>query len=251
MPERLDFEYIRKKVSIVAVARELGLRGTGLKAHCWRIESHRNGDGDPSIGFMKAKNRGRCFVCDPHTWSNIDLVMIYLECDLQTAAAWIAERFPVPDLPKGCHVRKREGWYPRFRSSVFQDVITNLVRSGLWRDLSQSERSILPVLVTFTDSDRRVAEISYRGLMRYSGVGSQATIAKAIHHFEQMHLLRVIRAPGGLRLRGVSQYCLTLDDPEFQTMVMNVFQRQRTEIELERQLQAGARRIRSKNNALV
>src|SRR5271165_1052721 len=164
MPPCPDFEYIRAKISIVAVAQELGLRVNGYRAHCWRTEGHRNGDADPSIGFMKAKNRGRCFVCDPYTWSNIDLVMLVLECELRAAISWITDRFPVSLLPKGSHVKKREGWFPRFRSGVDDDVLTMLVRCGLWSNLTQSERSILPVLVTFTDRPTGLAEISYRGL---------------------------------------------------------------------------------------
>ena len=239
-----DFEYIRTKISIVAIARELGLTVSGSRARCWRTESHRNGDANPSIGFWKKKNKGRCFVCDPHAWSTIDLVMLYLGCNLRDAVSWITDRFPVPPLPKGSHIKKREAWFPRFHSGVTEDVLTVLVRSGLWSTLSHAERSILPAFVTFTDRDTGLAEISYRGLMQYSGVGSQATIADAIRHFEQMRLLQVMRLPGGLCLRRVNQYRLTLDDAEFQATVMKVFRRQRDEIELEKQLRAEERKAR-------
>jgi hypothetical protein len=242
-----DFEYIRAKISIIAVARELGLTVSGYRARCWRTENHRNGDANPSIAFWKKKNKGRCFVCDPHVWSTIDLVMLYLDCDLRKASSWITDRFPVPPLPKGAHIRKRVSWSPRFHSGVAENVVTVLVRSGLWSTLNHAERSMLPVLVTFTDRDTGLAEISYRGLMRYSGVGSQATIADAIRHFEQMRLLRVVRMSGGLFLRRVNQYRLTLDDPEFQAVIMKVFQRQRDEIELERHLRAHERKTRLKN----
>ena len=63
--------------------------------------------------------------------------------------------------------RQAEG----FRASDTDTVIEMLVRSGLWCTLSHAERSILPVLATFTDGDTGLVEISYRGLMRYSGVG--------------------------------------------------------------------------------
>jgi hypothetical protein len=46
----------------------------------------------------------------------------------------------------------------------------------------------------------------------------------------------------------VNRYRLTLDDPEFQAMVMKVFQRQRDEIELEKQLRAEQRKARLKNS---
>lgn len=216
----------------------------GYRAHCWRTENHRNGDADPSIRFHKVMNKGRCFVCDAHTWSNIDLVMLFRECDLRSAIQWITARFSVPQLAKGSHIEKREAWSPRFRAGDADTVVETLVRSFLWSDLSHSERSILPVLATFTDRSSGMAEISYRGLMRYSGVGSQATIAQALRHFQQMKLLEVIRTPGLRPLRRVNQYRFTFDDPEFQAMVTKVLQRQRAEIELEKQLREEERQTR-------
>lgn len=247
MPQCPDFDYIRNKISIVAVAKDLGLRVTGNRAHCWRTENHRNADANPSLGFWKKKNRGMCFVCDPRTWSTIDLVMLRLGCDLRAAVSWLTARFPVPPLPVGSHIKNREAWFPRFHSGVDENVVTLLVRSGIWSELTHAERSILPVLVIYTNRETGIAEISYRGLMRYSGVGSQATIAQAIRHFEKMRLLRVARRPGELLFRGVNQYSLTLDDTEFQAMVMEVYRRQRDEIELEKQLRAEERRARRKS----
>jgi hypothetical protein len=241
-----DFEYIRTKVSITAVARELGLSVIGYRARCWRTENHRNGDAGPSMAFRKKQNTGRCFVCDPHTYSNIDLVMLVRGCDLRDAVSWIAARFPVPLLPKGTHIKKRESWSPRFRASdVEGGVIPMLVSSGLWRTFSHAERSILPVLCAFVDRDTGCpVPISYRGLMRYSGVGSQATIADALRHFEHMRLLQAVRAKGENSLRAVNSYRFTVDDPDFQALVMKTFQRQRDEIELEKSLRAEKRMMR-------
>jgi hypothetical protein len=242
-----DFEYIRNRISIVAVACELGLFVHNFRARCWRIENHRNGDANPSLGFQKKTNRGMCFVCDQHTWSTIDLVMLFRGCERREAVSWIAAKFPVPLLPKGSHVTKRESWFPRFHSGVDENVVTLLVRSGIWSELTHAERSILPPLVTFADRDTGIAEISYRGLMRYSGVGSPATISAAMRRFERMRLLRIARKPGELLFRRVNQYTLTVDDPEFQALVMQVFQRQREEIELERQLREEGKKARLKS----
>lgn len=246
-----DFAYIREKVSIVAVAHELGLSVFGNRARCWRAECHRHGDANPSIGFWKKKNRGRCFVCDPRTWSPIDLVMLVRECDRRGAIAWITARFQVPFLKKGLHLSKREAWFPRFHSGVDENAINWLVRSLIWSELTRAEQSILAVLTTFLDRGRGSTEISYRGIMRYSGVGSDATIAKAIRRFEQMHLLRVVRLPDAPRLRRVNQYSFTLDDPEFQVLVSEVYQRQRDEIELEKQMRAESRRRRTESGGPV
>jgi hypothetical protein len=242
-----DFEYIRTKISVVAVANQLGLRVSANRARCWRIENHKNGDANPSLAFQKKTNRGKCFVCDPHTWSTIDLVMIYRGCELRDAVSWITDRFPVPPLPPGSQIKKREAWSPRFHSGVDENVITTLVRSGIWAELTHAQRSIMPLFVTFADRDSHITEISYRGLMRYSGVGSQATIADAIRYFERMRILRVVRIPGGPRFKRVNQYCLTLDDPKFHALIMEVYKRQRDEIALEKQLRLEERKTKGKS----
>src|SRR6516162_4516001 len=72
-----DLKRIRYDIPILAVARELGIRVLKhFPARCWRTENHQHGDRDPSLSFQIKKNRGMCFVCDDHTWSNIDLVML-------------------------------------------------------------------------------------------------------------------------------------------------------------------------------
>jgi len=242
-----DFEYLRKKVSIVTVARELGLDVTGYRTRCWRRESHRNGDANPSVAFLKAKNRGRCFVCDPHTWSNIDLVMMVKECDLPRAVSWLAAHFSIPTLPKGAHIKKRQDWHPNFRASDTNTVIPMLVRAGIWSTLSHAEQSILATFTAFAEQDTGLTPLSYRGLMRYSGVGSSATVAQAIRHFEQMKILSVDRTRGAYPVRGVSKYRLTFDDPDFQALVSHVFQNMRDEIAYEREVQERARKDRSNN----
>ncbi len=85
--------------------------------------------------------------------------------------------------------------------------------------------------------------------MQYSGVGSSATIAKALRHFEQMKFLRVVRAAAG-PLRRVSQYHFDFDDPDFQAMVSKVYQQQRAEIELEKQLRAETKKARRRGSHL-
>lgn len=251
MPHCPDFEYIRSKISIITVARELGLSVNGYRARCWRTENHKNGDRTPSIGFQKKKNRGVCFVCDRYPWSTIDLVILYLGCDLRSAVSWITNRFPVPDLPSGSHITQREAWFPRFHSGVDENIVTLLIRSGIWSELSHAERSILPVLLAFRNRDTGLTEISYRGLMQFSGVGSQATIAQAIHTFQQMHMVEVVKRPGKLLFRGVNQYRLTFDDSAFQSLVANVYKKQKEEISLEKQLRAEEKIARLKREAPV
>jgi hypothetical protein len=227
-----DFDYIRTKIPITAVARQLGLHVNGYRARCWRPDQHRNGDADPSVRFHKATNRGRCFVCDPHALSNIDLVMAVRGCGLRSAIQWITALFTVPLRAKGSDVGT---------------VVETLVRSGIWSTLSHAERSILPVLSAYVGRDNGPVAISYQGLMQFSGVGSSATIAAALRRFEQMRFLQVFRERSTGPLRRVNHYAFTFDDPEFQALVTRVFQLQRAEIELEKELRAEERRARSKS----
>lgn len=173
--------------------------------------------------------------------------MSVLGCELPAAITWITARHSVPTLPKGAQVKKREEWFPRFRAGDVASVVETLVRSGIWSTLSHAERSILPALSTFVDRDTGHVAISYRGLMQFSGVGSSATVAAALRHFEQMRFLQVDRAQSAGPLRRVNQYTFNFEDPEFQAMVAKVFQRQRAEIELKKELRAEERRARSKS----
>ena len=246
-----DFEYIRRKIPIADVARELGMRISGYRAHCWRTEYHRNDDANPSISFRKQQNSGRCFVCDPNTWSNIDLVMRYRGCNLRQAASWIAANFEVPQRPRGAHIKKRQNWFPHFRAGDVDTVVEVLVRSGIWCTLSPAERSILPVLSTFVNRNTEVAGISYQGLMRYSGVRSSATIAAALRHFQKMGFLKITRARATDFLRLVNQYRFDFDNAGFQDLVRETFQKHNAEIELEREMRIEARKARSRKALLV
>ena len=87
--------------------------------------------------------------------------------------------------------------------------------------------------------------------MQYSGVGSTATIAEALRHFEQMRLLQVVRAKGENSLRAVNSYRFTVDHPDLQALVMKTLQRHRDEIELEKSIRAEKRVTRSANTVPV
>src|SRR5215469_7188677 len=115
---RPDVEYIKAKIPITAIARDLGLCVKGHKARCWRPANHRNGDSDPSVGFQKAKNRYRCFVCDGYSGSNIDLVMSVQGVGIREALRWICDRYDVPYVSKGIVKSSLERWSPRFRVGV-------------------------------------------------------------------------------------------------------------------------------------
>ena len=169
VPERPDLGWIKKKIPIEEVARELGLEVTRHRARCWRPENHRNGDADRSLRFHCRKNRARCFVCDQiGGFSTIDLVMGVLGCDYPSAVMWICERFPVPSAKRGSPIGPRSRWRPNYRVGVSGSELEVLVRSGLWAQLTPSQQKVLPVLLAFRDEETRLIDISYRGLTRIS-----------------------------------------------------------------------------------
>jgi hypothetical protein len=129
---------------------------------------------------------------------------------------------------------------------VNENVQTLLVKSGIYADLTHAEQSVLTVLITFTDDQNRYAEISYRGLMRYAGIGSRATVAKAIQRFVRMHVLKLNHQSGQLPLRGVSRYTLTVDDPRFEELLMQRYTRMREEIALEKALRAEQKKAKER-----
>ena len=239
-----DLEYIKTRIPITTIARDLGLCVKGYKARCWRPENHRNSDFNPSVGFQKAETRYRCFVCDAHSGSNIDLVMAVLDVDMREAVRWICGRCDVPSVSTGRHQSSSERWSPHFRVGVSGfDLMETIIRSGLWKDFSPSERAILPVLLDYADRSNGLATISYRGIMRYAGIGSPTTVSKALRRFENIYILKIFRGKDS-GLRAINAYCVSADDPRFQEIVTEICRKQREEIEIERQLREEARNAR-------
>ena len=249
-PSYPDINFIRKNVPVQDVARDLGLRVNGYhRAHCWRVQSHHNGDADPSIGFDAKKNRGCCFVCDEHAWSNVDLVAMVLGCSTREAVEWIASRFPVPMTPRGKHIAKRRGWHPSYRVGVSGSIFEWLTRSGFWASLTPTQRSVLVVLHTFTDNETGVAEISFRGIMRFAGIGSPTSVAAAMQRFRRLHVLDVEGRDGSDGFRSCNRYRLTFDDAKFLAFLNETYRRQHEEIELERAFRVEDRKQRRRQKS--
>lgn len=245
-----DIRFIRKNVPIQDVACELGLRVNGhYRAHCWRMDSHRNADGDPSIGFDRRRNRGICFVCDEHAWSNLDLVAMVLSCNTREAVEWIASRFPVPLVPRGRHITKRCGGQFSYRVGVTGSIFEWLTRAGFWASITSTQRSVLVVLHTFTDSETGVAEISFRGIMRFGGIGSSASVAAAIKRFRRLHVLEVEGRAGSDGFRACNRYRLTFDNPRFVASLSEIYRAHREAVELERGFRAEERKRRRRQRA--
>jgi len=173
-------------------------------------------------------------------WSNLDLVMMVRKTDLPSAIKWIASRFPVPTIAKGAHINKRSSWSPTFSASYADSVIEQLVRSGVWSDLSHAEQSLLPVMNTFADPNTGWISISYQGLQQYAGVGSSATIRKALQHFCSMGLLQVEPSASQGVFRSVGRYRFTVDDARFQALTTATYQSLRTDVAMQREMRKAA-----------
>src|SRR2546426_6572331 len=180
-PSRLEWA---KTISILEVARKLGLKIAANSALCWRKTNHTNGDTHPSLGFDVAKNRYKCFVCDPRSGSTVDLVMAVLRLSLSEALEWFQRNFDMPD-----HIRQGS------RSADFDPrkvSLSTIIRSGLWAGLTDSQRNILAVLWDGRD-DLGEVTASYSHILRHCGLASRKTVAAVIRAFEESQLLEVLR----------------------------------------------------------
>src|ERR1017187_6527648 len=88
-----------------------------------------------------------------------------------------------------------------------------LVRFGLWGHLSAPAQRIAPVLLSFSESagrDTLQVEISYREMMRYSGVKSFNAVSGALAQPADIGWLqRPANATHGQFLRDTGSYILT------------------------------------------
>jgi hypothetical protein len=182
--------------------------------------------------------------------SNIDLVMGVLGCNFGSAVIWIAERFPVPNVKVGRPAGKRLSSALPYRTGVLGSEWEVIVKSGMWGALTAAERSILLTLYAFQDVDSGLTRLSYRAIMRYSGVRKTGNISSAIKKLKKIHALQSV--PGLRRglVRECSTYRVTLTDPKFLEICSEVFASARKEVAQEREYRASlkAKRLRDIRN---
>jgi hypothetical protein len=218
------------------------------KAQCWRVENHRHGDVDPSLSFHEKRNRCRCFVCDMRGGhSNIDLVRHVLGCELAASVLWIAERFTVPSVKVGRPVGNALAGPKPYRVGVTGSEWEVIVRSGAWGAMTSAERSILLVLDYFKDVESGLTRLSYRAIMRYSGVKKIANVSAAIRELGRMRALQVSRGQRIGITRECSAYRTTLNDPKFLGLCNGVSTAARAEIAQEREYRATQKRNRERD----
>lgn len=244
---RPDVSWIKRRVSVIAVARALGLAIRNRRTKCWRVENHRHGDADPSLSFYEKGNRWRCFVCDlKGGHSNIDLVMEVLDYDFGSAVLWIAERFPVPNVKVGRPAGKAPPPPLSYRAGVLGSEWEVVVKSGMWGILTAAERSILVTLHSFQDVDTGLTRLSYRAIMRYSGVRKSGNVSSAIKELKKIHALQSTRGVRRGLVRDCSTYRVTLTEPKFLEICNGIFTSTRKEVSQEREYRASlkAKRLR-------
>jgi hypothetical protein len=155
--------------------------------------------------------------------------------DTRGAINWIASRFHVPTIPKGRHLAKPDPFRSVSRSGL-GGSLEAVIRSGLWANLTPSEKAVLPVLCGLSDQTTDGLQISYRGIRRFAGINSDTTVARVLNRFQRIHLLNIHGGPrteGGLRPRNC--YQLTLDDPRLLRLMTEFYECEQKEIQAERQ----------------
>jgi hypothetical protein len=239
---RPDIAWIKKNVSILEVGKALGLRIRHRRAKCWRPENHAHGDADPSLYFYERCNRVRCFVCDLRGGhSSVDLVMGTRGVNVGDAVRWIAERFSVPNIKPGRPVGSRESQPVPYRVGVHGSEFEVLVRSGMFGKLPAPERSVLIALAHLRDPDSGLTRLSYAGIIRYSGLSSAATVAKALRQLARLHAIEIHRGSRVGVTRTCSTYRVTIEDPTFLGLCNEVYRTGREEVARERSYRRGLR----------
>jgi len=207
-----DARWINQKVDIRQVAEKLGIRASGGKFHCWRPENHTNGDREPSVSCWEEANRLKCFVCDRPAIGAINLVIELLGVEPSRAIDWIAQNFPVPRIPAR---RPLQRGGDRFPIGVGESPMDLLVRSHIYSRLSSPARELAPVLLALVDKEQAAAheprklQISYRAMIRYSGLKSPNAIRKAIEELSIIGWLHPVPNKLNGMVKRVGTYTIT------------------------------------------
>jgi DNA-binding HxlR family transcriptional regulator len=209
-----DFEYINQ-IPIVNVAEKIGLEvqddGTIV---CGRIDMHK--DDAPAFLTLLSGNKVKCDPCNTGPLSVVDMMMhmgIFRE-PLQAVQyfAPALRPFDVPTIAKGSHLKNPDC---QTVPPACDDPITLLVVPGLWCGLSVTTQRLIPVLLALSKweelGSHRPIRLSYRAMMRYSGIESPNAIKAALDELEGMGWLERIESPprGNSPIKDTAEYSLT------------------------------------------
>jgi hypothetical protein len=178
-------------------------------------------------------------------------VMSVLDCSVPDAAVWLADQFDVPTIPKGGHLPRS---LRQLREVGSQGPQSLLIRTGIWARLPEPARRMVPVFLEFAgriENQTARVHMSYRGLRRFTGLNSDASVRKGILALEQMGWLRRegARRETGSIIRTAGTYVLTPWSDGVMALGNSLMREEREAIECERELRKRAREHRRANYA--
>jgi hypothetical protein len=242
-----DLKWINRSLSILEVVRALGLRiGAGGMVHCWHPERHQHGDRTPSVSIRTKNNTIYCFGCGSKPMSVVDLIVDARGVTVAEAAHWLDQNFEVRRIQPRKHLADAGARRPY--QVGMEQPIELLVRCGVWARLSAPAQRIVPVLLSFAERggpETFRVEISYRGMMRYSGLKSFNAVSGALGQLAEIGWLQ--RSGNGARgqiLRDTGAYVLTPFSEALRELGNTISQEERQMIQAERELREQQRRQR-------
>jgi hypothetical protein len=242
-----DLKWINRALPIADVARKLEFRfGERGMIHCWHPERHQHGDRTPSVSIRQKNNTIHCFGCGTKPMSVVDLVVDARRLTVADAARWLEQNFEVRRIKPRKHLAAAGARHPYMVG--MEQPVELLVRSCLWAHLSVSAQRIVPVLLSFAERagrDTFRVEISYRGMMRYSGVRSFNAVSGALDQLADIGWLqRPANATRSQLLRDTGAYVLTPYSDVVKELGNTLFLEERQIIQAERELRDQQRRDR-------
>jgi len=209
-----DFKYINR-IPITDAAGKIGLEfSDDGRIVCPCSDKHK--DGGTALLTALPRNKVKCEACNTGPLGVVDLMMhignFSSARDAVLCFASDLRSFDVPTIPKGSHLKNPDCLIV---PPACEDPICLLVLSGVWADLSVTAQRLIPVLLNLgrweeSGSDCTI-RISYRAMMRYSGIESPNAIKDVLDELENIGWLVRLGSPqrGESPIKGTAEYRLT------------------------------------------
>lgn len=134
-----DAAWLNREPNIREVARALGLTGDERNFDCFR-ESHPQNKPRRALSVHGKTNTMRCFSCDKHQLSPIDLTSQVLGVSIGQAITWLDERFHAPRIRSAPATPPKSGKYKA------EMTLENLIRAPRWATLNHPEQAALAAI---------------------------------------------------------------------------------------------------------
>jgi hypothetical protein len=205
-----DFNFINR-LPIVDVARKIALEVTNEgEIVCWRSNEHKSGT-SPFLRALRS-NKVICDACETYPLSVLDMVQNFGELTLPDAGECVASYYPdVPRKAKGSHLKNPMG---EPVPPGCRDPWTLLVTTGVWAELSETAKALVPMFLHFAEWDDGGNEgrltTSHGAIKQYTGIRSPNAIVNATRELEAIAWLQRVRSlRGGSPVEGVMTYIIT------------------------------------------